>query len=540
MKKSLLFFFSSLLFARLFASSIPDLATMSLEEKVGQTLIVHFIGEEVNADAHTLVNDVKVGGIIYYNWANGLHNPEQVQKLSNELQQLTQLNPLTIPLLLTVDQEGGAVSRLTKGFTQFPGNRALSTTDEATTRAVALAMGQELKAVGVNMNLAPVVDIASNPQSSIGMRSFGGTPESVVKFAQASLEGYRQAHTITSLKHFPNYGEAFIDAHEDLPMLCKSQDELRHHDLIPYRALMKEADAIMTGHIMVPAFDPDYCATLSSILLEDLLRKEMGYQGVLISDSLVMEGLLKNCGSIEEGAIRAFNAGCDLLILGGKQLIGHHKNLELTVADVQRIANTLCNAVRNGQISEEKLNAAVQRILQLKMSYDLFSFSFPTDDDIKHNVATKEHTELAQAISQSVLTIVGKDNSIFDLNQKKIAVIAPSLVQDNIYETNLHQTGQECRFLFYDPRTPSNEEKTSACELAEWAEVIIACCYNAWRSPEQELLIKSLTDTQKQVFLLCLRDPQDALLFPSATMIITTLSPTSISIQAALNLLSKK
>jgi beta-N-acetylhexosaminidase len=343
---------------------------MTLEEKVGQLLMVHFNGEIANEDSKTLIQKLHVGGIIYYNWANGLNSPDQVLLLSTGLQQLSTQNRLTIPLFIAADQEGGRVARLTKGFTNFPGNKALGMSgDLKLAEECAFTMGQEMHAVGVNFNLAPVVDVNSNPRNPIiGTRSFGDTTDIVIPFAKSTLEGYHRSGTITSLKHFPGHGDVEVDSHHDLPILKKTKQELQQVELLPFAKLAPIADTIMTAHIMVPSIDPVNCATLSKCIL-DILRKEMGFEGVIISDSLVMEGLLKNCSSVEEGAIRAFNAGCDILLFGGKQLTGSNLSSEMSVSEFERVHQSLINAVKNGLISESRLNESVGRILKLKSKF---------------------------------------------------------------------------------------------------------------------------------------------------------------------------
>ena len=363
---------------------------MSLEEKAGQLLMVHFNGETVNDDAKTLIQKVHVGGFIYYNWANGLNSPEQVSALSRELQKLS-----TIPLFIAIDQEGGRVARLTKGFTIFPGNKALGMTgDPELAEQCAFAMGQELHAVGVNFNLAPVVDVNSNPQNPvIGTRSFGDSPEIVIAFAQKAIQGYHRAKIITAIKHFPGHGDVSIDSHQDLPLVQKTQSQLQRLEFLPFSKLAAETDTIMTAHILVPSIDPDNCATLSKNVL-DILRKDFGFKGIIVSDSLVMKGLLKNCASIDEAAIRAINAGCDILILGGKQLMGTEGDLELTVKDVERIHRSLIQAVKIGQISTSRIDDAVQRILKLKSQYQISV----VDENEEKSINTKEHQNLAKKI----------------------------------------------------------------------------------------------------------------------------------------------
>jgi len=219
------------------------------------------------------------------------------------------------------------------------------------------------------MNLAPVVDVNSNPRNPvIGVRSFGDSPEKVAAFGKQSLEGFKQARVIATLKHFPGYGDVAVDPHEDLPVIRKSKEELEAVELLPFAKLASSSDAIMTAHILIPALDLENCSTLSEKTLT-YLRETIGFQGVIVADSLVMDSVLKNCHSVDEASIRALNAGCDLLILGGKLLVGEHTGFELTTADVQRIHGAIVEAVKSGRISETKLNRAVTRILKLKDRY---------------------------------------------------------------------------------------------------------------------------------------------------------------------------
>lgn len=333
---------------------------LTLEEKVGQLLIVHFNGEECNPDATRLIHDAHVGGFIYYNWSNRLSSPPQVKNLSHQLQE-----EATIPLFIAVDQEGGRVTRLKEGFTQFPSNGEVGKTgDPSIAEHNAFVTGQELKQVGINMNLAPVVDVNVNPQNPvIGDRSFGSDPQTVIAFASQALEGYKRAGVLCVMKHFPGHGDVTVDPHKDLPIVDKPIYSLEKVELAPFAAL--NAPAIMTAHILVPTLDPDNPATTSKAILTDLLRNKIGYDGVIMSDSLVMEGLLKQYSSIEEAAIAAINAGCDVLILGGKQLLANHEGYELDVDDVIRIHKALVNAAKLGKID---IDESVNRILKLKES----------------------------------------------------------------------------------------------------------------------------------------------------------------------------
>lgn len=490
-------------------------AEMSLEEKIGQLLIVHFHGEEANQEAKILIQDLHVGGIIYYNWANGLLSASQIYNLSLGLQKLAK-----IPLLIAVDQEGGLVNRLKEGFTLFPGNLALAKTSQPElAEKCAFAIGQELLSVGINMNLAPVVDINNNLCNPIiGIRSFGNSANAVALFAKHALQGYRRAGIITSLKHFPGHGDVFVDSHQDLPILKKTKEQLAKLELIPFYQLAEQADSIMTAHLLLPDLDSQNCATLSKKILTDLLREEIGFQGVVISDSLVMQGLLNNCSSLEEAAIRSVNAGCDLLILGGKRL-NADSQLELTKENIQKIHQALLQAVETGIISKQRLEQALQRILNLKNTY-LFSSSKIEYNQLEHQVLAKHIASLALHVLENKPISLKKETVLF----------APKILKRDIEQTSFLQTANR---LFFFTLNPSQDEYKKTQEILKTASSFICFCYDAWKNPQQIALIQSILKTKKPVILLHVKDPIDANLFLDADVIITTFSPTIVSIEAA-------
>ncbi len=516
------YIFLCLLSMKCFGFSAKDL---TLEEKIGQLLMVHFNGEQANDDAKTLVKDIHAGGFIYYNWANGLTSPEQVKSLGLGLQKLAKETRLSIPLFIAADQEGGVVARLSQGFTIFPGNKALGMTGEPKlAEQSAFAMGRELQTVGVNFNLSPDVDVNINPRNpTIGIRSFSDSPETVAIFGEKALQGYRKAGIITSLKHFPGHGDVGVDSHYNLPVVNKSKEELSEVELFPFARLASQADSIMTAHILVPALDPENCSTLSKKTL-DFLKKDLGFQGVILSDSLVMEGVLKKCGSVDEAAIQALSAGCDILILGGKDLIGGNTKVELSVADVKHIHRSLVEAVKNERISEQRLNEAVEKVLELKFRYLLSSVK-------GHPVNTPENQALAQKIASLAIRVIKNDTaSLKTLSQKKVAVIAPMAIKDAVQKTSLVKAGKETTALFFEGLNPTDTQ--TIVKNTESAEALIFCSYNSWKNPAQAALIEALLKSGKPLILFVVRDPLDATLFPQAHAIITTFSPTAPSIQA--------
>ncbi|MBP9841064.1 MAG: glycoside hydrolase family 3 protein [Simkaniaceae bacterium] len=374
------------------------------------------------------------------------------------------------------------------------------------------------------MNLAPVVDINSNPQNPvIGIRSFGETPATVLAFGSHALKGYKKAHLIATLKHFPGHGDVSTDSHEDLPIVHKSKKALEELELLPFIKLASSADAIMTAHLLVPALDPKHCSTLSKKTLT-YLKDTLGFQGVIVSDSLVMDGVLKTCGTVDEAAIRALKAGCDILILGGKLLTGEHAGFELSVADIKRVHQSLVEAVKQGRISEERLNQAVTKILTLKNRY-------LNTEPFNKSIDLEKHSALAQTIASLSLCVIEK-TPIPPLHDKKVAVFAPQLLRETVNETSLLQLGKSADTLFFSGLSPSEAEIEQAKDCAEAADILLICSYNAWKNPSQAALIHTLLSMKKPVILVTTRDPLDALLFQEADLMIKTFSPTTPSIQA--------
>lgn len=496
-----------------------ELNDLTLEEKIGQMLMVHFQGNVANDEAKKFIQEQHVGGIIYYNKSNGLSTPSQTLRLSEELQVLA-----SIPLFIAVDQEGGIVSRV-KGLTVFPGNMALGASGQPNlAESSAYVMGKELLSVGVNMNLAPVVDVNSNQKNPvIGIRSFSNQAEIVLQFAQQALKGYRRAGIITSLKHFPGHGDTSIDSHEDLPIINKTREELDRNELLPFRQLASQADTIMIGHLLVPSIDSERCATLSPKVI-DILRNEFGYTGVIITDSLVMEGLLKNSSSIEEACVQAINAGNDILLLGGMMIMGENLLHEVTSSDCQRIIHYLVNAVKEGRITQERLDRSVDRILNLKKHIPL--------QPQPYVVNTSENQLLAKRIAEAAIRTDQKRK--FTVDKETTWVIAPSILENDLLQTTLPQLGKKVVFF----QNPSESEIQAIMEDAKEASCIIFCSYNAWKDSAQAKLLQALQQT-KPVILIALRDALDVTEFPDTIMSITTYSPTKPSIQAAADLLLK-
>jgi len=277
----------------------------------GQLLMVGLPGPRLDAVARELVRDLKVGGIILF--ARNIESPEQVWELTRDLQREA-LAAAGRPLLIAVDQEGGRVQRLKAPFTIIPPARELGMTKTPEeVEALARQVAQELALVGININLAPVLDVPRDPACPLWDRAYRAEPQEATRYGLAAIRGYRAGGVIPVAKHFPGLGDTGVDSHKVLP-LAQSGDGQRTADLLPFRqAVAAGVPMVMTAHVKVPQWDARP-ATLSPVALQDWLRGRLGFQGVIITDDLEMGAIATNMPAAQ-GAVAALAAGADLLLI---------------------------------------------------------------------------------------------------------------------------------------------------------------------------------------------------------------------------------
>lgn len=343
---------------------------MTVNEQVGQMLMPYFRQwngkptTSMNEGLKTTMNDLDVGGFILFE--NNIVNAKQVATFTRDLQ----AQAGDIPLFLGVDQEGGVVNRI-PGGTNLPGQMALGAAGDADlARAAGKLTGEELKALGLQVNFAPSLDVNSNPDNPIiGIRSFGSDPDKVARLGLATMEGLKQSGVIAAVKHFPGHGDTSVDSHLGLPVLSHDRERLDAIELKPFRAAIDAgAEMIMTAHIAFPAVDDERVrsrkdgssvpipATLSKKALSGLLRGELGFQGVIISDAFTMKGISEHFGE-EDAVVRAVSAGVDIVLMP---------------KDTATARDALANAIKKGTIPPDRIHESVRRILKLKSEYGLF------------------------------------------------------------------------------------------------------------------------------------------------------------------------
>ncbi|ASA21404.1 beta-N-acetylhexosaminidase [Paenibacillus donghaensis] len=332
-------------------------SAMSLPDKIGQMLLVGIDGTTLDDTAKRMIAEDKVGGIILYK--DNINNLKGLVSLVNDLRSSNAGSPA--PLFLSVDQEGGKVSRMPSEFAALPSNRTVgAANDTAAAETMGQLLAKQVRAAGLNMDFAPVLDINSNPDNPvIGDRSFGSTAELVTRLGLAELKGFEDAGVIPVVKHFPGHGDTSVDSHLELPVVDKTQAQLAKLEWLPFQAAVdQQADVVMVAHILYPKLDPDRPASLSSAVIGGLLREDMGFRGVVITDDLTMGAITKNY-KLGPAAVDTVNAGSDIL------LIAHGYDNERTVR------NALLQGVENGTISIERIDQSVHRILALKQKYQL-------------------------------------------------------------------------------------------------------------------------------------------------------------------------
>ena len=310
---------------------------------------------------------------------------------------------IRVPLFIGIDQEGGWVIRLREGATVLPGNMALGATNST---ALAERAGEitavELGAVGVNLNFAPVIDVNNNPDNPvIDRRSFGESPELVSRLGVPYIRGLQRKGVLATAKHFPGHGDTTVDSHFDLPTVNHDRERIHALELQPFRAAI-DADvaAIMTAHIVYPAFDPDRPATLSPTILTDLLRKELGFDGLLITDDMEMKAIDDRYRS-GEAAVMAVEAGADIVMV----LWTPAKQLE--------VFDALLSAVKSGRVSQARLDQSVKRILKSKEA--AFDRRFVDVGAVGETVGTNAHKQLAQTIASRAITVVRNRDNLLPL-----------------------------------------------------------------------------------------------------------------------------
>ncbi len=496
---------------------------MTLKEQIGQRLIVGFHGTEVSEELRAVVREYKIGNIILF--SRNIVDANQLKILCNDIQQLVRTET-GHSALIAIDQEGGIVTRLSKDCVNVPGTMALASTGDVNNAYKAgVITGKQLKSLGININFAPCVDVNSNPKNPvIGVRSFGDDPVKVGEYASAMVKGFEEGGVMACIKHFPGHGDTDMDSHISLPCVDKSKCELEKCELVPFKSAIEAgAPAVMTAHIMFPQLEPNKVpATMSRRIITDLLRNEIGFEGVVISDCMQMNAIKEHFGTVN-GIISALSAGVDMV------LVCHDLKVSCeAVIEVEK-------AVLDGRINADEMLESADRILAYKKKWaDLDSES---DFDIVQ--AQKENSVLIQ----KTITAVG-NSEIMPIGDKPLcigcAIYRTNYAQEDASGSGLFERVMSCELngeALTVSVNPSDDEINSAIEASKNHTSAIVGTYNGHMNQGQLKLVRSLSESGIPTFCVAMQNPYDLADLPESVIKLAAFECSNRAITAAAKVL---
>jgi beta-N-acetylhexosaminidase len=496
------------------------LARMTLEQKVGQLFSTYVYGASAtttnpadvaaNESAYGVDTPAEViakyhlGNIIYFTWSDNLNNPTQIATLSNGLQQAG-LDSDGTPLLISTDQEGGNVVRIGAPLAVSPGNMAIGATFSATdSYDMSQASGQQLKALGINVDDAPVVDVNTNPDNTAdGPRSFGDVAGHVAAMAAASVSGYQNAGIAATAKHFPGLGSTSVNTDTGIAITDETKAQFEQNDLPPFRAAISSGvDVVMAAHIVANSLDPSGApASMSEPIVTGLLRGELHYNGVVITDAL-SAAALQNIAPAQR-AVDAVKAGDDVLLMPD--------NLSDAI-------NAVLDAVHSGQISQARIDQSVTRILTLKQKLGLFTNPMVDISALPSSVGTSAQNAAAAQVAADSITLVRNQDSTLPLtpNSGQHVLITGWGASTTQTLTNLIGSHGVTAQRLYTGTTPTQSAIDAAVAAAVANDQVIVTTDNAWGNTAQQNLVKALLATGKPVTVMAMGGPYDLAYFPNA------------------------
>lgn len=490
------------------------LESLTIEEKVGQMMMPDFRNydganvTEMLPEIEELVKDYHLGGVILF--AENVVNTEQTSNLVNDYQDAAE----KFGLLLTIDQEGGIVTRLQTG-TDMPGNMALGATrsTELATQ-VGDVIGAELSALGINTNLAPVVDVNNNSDNPvIGVRSFGEDPQLVADMGVNYIKGLQQNGVAATAKHFPGHGDTAVDSHLGLPEVPHDKERLLDVELYPFQKAMDHGiDAIMTAHVTFPQIDGSKAisqkdgteisipATLSRKVLTDLMRDEMGYEGIVMTDAMNMKAISDHFGSVD-AAIRAINAGADIILMP---------------VGLEEVVTGVLEAVNKGDIEQEEIDKSVKRILTLKVERGIFKTKEVSEREekiqqAKQIIGSDNHLAVEKEVAERSITMV-KNDDVLPLNLDdgdEIVVVGTSFINSLSSAIEKYHDNVTTMALSWQRELTASQK-----EIIENADQVIIGSYTynvAGRSPNNVYMqnYNQIIDIKEDVVAVGIRNPYD-------------------------------
>jgi beta-N-acetylhexosaminidase len=527
---------------------------MTLEEKVGQLFVMRVYGHSATAPdqadidanlkeigvrtAAEMIARYRVGGIIYFTWAHNTRDPHQIADLSNGIQKASLSQPRGLPVLVSTDQEHGIVCRVGEPATLFPGAMAVGADgSREDARALGRIAGQELRALGIRQNYSPVADVNVNPANPvIGVRSFGSEAGAVAGLVAAEVAGYQGAGVAATAKHFPGHGDTAVDSHYGFPVITHSRELWEKLDAVPFRAAIRAGiDSVMTAHIQFPALDDSGDpATLSHPILTGILRGELGYDGVVVTDSLGMEGVRTKYGD-DRVPVLALKAGVDQL---------------LNPPSLDVAWNAVLKAVQGGELTEARLDESVLRILRLKARLRLFEEPYVSQGGVTRTVGTPAHLAAADRIAERTTTLLVNEKRLLPLSRRahrKLLVVGADPASPSgttgpptgVLAAALTELGFTATALSTGT-APSAAVVAQAVAAARDADAVVVGTYNVTAAGSQKTLVEQLVATGRPVIAVAIRNPYDVAGLPTVPAFLATYSWTDVELRAAARVIAGK
>jgi len=518
---------------------------MSLEEQIGQVLAIGFFEPMPTQETIDLIQKYHIGNIILFK--RNIQDAHKVRELTHYVQRLALDAGHRQPLLIMIDQENGMVSRLGQHTTIFPGNMALGAIgSEEIAYEVALATGRELNALGINMNLAPDVDVNNNSANPvIGVRSFGEDPQLVARLGAAMVKGFHDAGVVSTIKHFPGHGDTAVDSHLALPTLPYSMERLDSLELIPFKhAIEAGADAVMTAHLYLPLLQQNEMpsmlpATLSYEIVTQLLRKQLGFQGVIISDCLEMRAVSDTVG-VGTGTVKALQAGVDLV------LISHHAALQREGIDA------IHAALQNGTLTATRIQEAAERVLRLKARTISWDTSLASSQENLVIIGNEVHQHLSDDAYARSTTLVRDVKQLLPLRLQpeqrllllflQPAIFSGAVDKEITYEALIESVQQRHHNVDAMMLTAQTIQADAAANpklsvAVDRADVIVVVTANANQDSNQGRIVQQLLHTGKPIIGIAAYNPYDLLAFPELGTYLVTYEYTQPALAAAARVL---
>jgi beta-N-acetylhexosaminidase len=500
------------------------LKSLELKKKIGQMMVIGFDGKVVPENVKELIHEYHIGSIILF--GRNVGTPAEILTLTRDLQLEAKKAGYMHPLLICTDQENGVVRRLGEGATMFPGAMTLGATDQPDyAYQIGYASAIELKALGINWNLAPVLDVNNNPDNPvIGVRSFGELPEKVSAFGRSSMKGMQAAGIVSTLKHFPGHGDTNVDSHHDLPTIAHHLERLERVELKPFREAIEDgADTVMTAHVYFPAIENEALvpATLSKKVITGLLREKLGFNGVVTTDCMEMNAISQTIG-VERGGVEAVKAGVDMI------MVSHRYGWQVSTM------KEIIKAVEDGEISIETIDTALARINLLKEKYTNWNdIQLDSAIHVPSVVGCKEHEDLAYNVYKQAVTLV-KNDGILPLQtseNNRILVFYPEknttmAVEDKRYSAFdlggvIREYSQATDILQFKNFLDESEIQDLVQKSAEYDTVIFGTL-TALPGSSQVTLIEKLSEKGCKIIVVAMRSPYDFSYLPEVAAYLNT------------------